>query len=308
MRSLLAPHSHDSTGAVDAALESSEQGIRALKVSLVGLLATAALQGMVVAFSGSVALLSDTIHNLADAGTAVPLWLAFWLGRLPANRRYTYGYGRAEDLAGLFVVLVIAASAVVAGWEALSRLLHPVAVHNLWWVAAAGVVGFLGNELVAQYRIRVGRTIGSAALVADGMHARTDGLTSLAVVAGAGGVAAGFRLADPLVGLAIMVAILFVLRSTVREVFARLMDAVDPSLVDAAEKALAATAGVEEVAGVRMRWVGHRLHADADLVVAGSASAADAHDVAHRAETALSNAVPKLTRAVVHAYPQAPTG
>jgi cation diffusion facilitator family transporter len=301
--SVFRPHSHDSADSVDSALESSERGIRALKVSLVALLATAVLQGVVVAFSGSVALLADAVHNLADAGTAVPLWLAFWLGRRPANRRYTYGYGRAEDLAGLFVVLMIAASAVVAGWEAVRRLIAPAPVHNLGWVAAAGVIGFVGNELVATYRIRVGRDIGSAALVADGIHARTDGLTSLAVVAGAGGVALGYPMADPIVGLAIMVAILFVLRSAARDVFARLMDAVDPALVDAAERALAATAGVRSVSRVRMRWIGHRLHADADLVVDGFASAVDAHHVAHRAEADLVAAVPKLTAAVVHAYP-----
>jgi cation diffusion facilitator family transporter len=305
VESVFRPHSHDSADSVDSALESSERGIRALKVSLVALLTTAVLQGVVVAFSGSVALLADTVHNLADAGTAVPLWVAFWLGRRPANRRYTYGYGRAEDLAGLFVVLMIAASAVVAGWEAVRRLLDPAPVHNLWWVAVAGVIGFVGNELVATYRIRVGRDIGSAALVADGLHARTDGMTSLAVVAGAAGVGAGFPLADPIVGLAIMVSILFVLRSALRDVFARLMDAVDPALLDAAETALASTAGVEGVTRVRMRWIGHRLHADADLEVDRGCSAVSAHDVAHRAEEALVAAVPKLTAAVVHAYPAA---
>lgn len=300
---MLAPHSHDTADSVDSALESSEKGIRAVRVSLVALLITAALQGAVVLLSGSVALFADTIHNLADAGTAVPLWVAFWLGRRPANRRYTYGYGRAEDLAGLFVVLMIAGSAVVAGWESIARLLNPVPVHNLAWVAGAGLIGFLGNELVATYRIRTGRSIGSAALVADGMHARTDGLTSLAVVVGATGVALGFPLADPIVGLAIMVAILVALRSAVRDVFARLMDAVDPTFVDSAHQALAGTEGVEDVTAVRMRWVGHRLHADADLVVAGSISASQAHVIAHRAEHTLTTVVPKLHTAVVHAYP-----
>jgi cation diffusion facilitator family transporter len=231
------------------------------------------------------------------------LWLAFWLGRRPANRRYTFGYGRAEDLAGLFVVLMIALSAVVAGWEAVRRLLDPVPVQHVGWVAAAGLIGFAGNELVAMYRIRVGRDIGSAALVADGLHARTDGLTSLAVVAGAAGVAAGFALADPLVALVITVAILFVLRSAAADVFARLMDAVDPDLVDRAQAALSTTTGVASVTQVRMRWIGHRLHADADLVVDRAFSAVEAHAVAHRAEAALVAAVPRLSAAVVHAYP-----
>ena len=212
------PHSHDSADAVDPVLESSAQGLRAVKTSLVALAVTAALQMAVVAVSGSVALFADTVHNLSDALTAVPLWIAFVVGRRAANRRYTYGYGRAEDLAGLFIVAMIALSAVLAGVQAVRRLVDPAPVEHLGWVALAGLIGFAGNELVAVHRIRVGRAIGSAALVADGLHARTDGLTSLAVLAGAGGVAAGFPLADPFVGLVITVAILAVLRTAVRDV------------------------------------------------------------------------------------------
>jgi cation diffusion facilitator family transporter len=104
-----------------------------------------------------VALLADTIHNFSDALTAIPLGVAFWLGRRPPDRRYTYGYGRAEDLAGIFIVTMIALSAAVAGWEAVRRLLDPQPIHQAGWVAAAGLVGFFGNEIVAQYRIRVGR-------------------------------------------------------------------------------------------------------------------------------------------------------
>ena len=163
------------------------------------------------------------------------------------------------------------------------------------WVAAAGLVGFVGNELVAIYRIRVGRKIGSAALVADGLHARTDGFTSLAVVLGAGGVALGFPLADPIVGLLITIAILAVLRTAVRDVFRRLMDAVDPELVDAAEAALAAQPGVTGVRSVKMRWIGHRIHADAELDIDPATSLSDAHRIAHDAEHALTHAVPKLS-------------
>jgi cation diffusion facilitator family transporter len=289
---------------VDDALKGSAEGIRAVKVSLVGLGATSLLQLAIVVTSGSVALLADTIHNASDALTALPLWMAFALGRRLPTRRYTYGYGRAEDLAGLFVVLMIALSALIAGYEAINRLLHPAPVHHLAWVAAAGVVGFLGNEVVAVYRIRVGRRIGSAALVADGLHARTDGLTSLAVVVGAGGVAAGWTLADPIVGLVITVTILAVLRTAVRDIFRRLMDAIDPELVDAAERTLAMVPGVVTVRRVRMRWIGHEIHADADLDIDGLTSLADAHRLAHDAEHELTHAVPKLTAAVVHAYPQ----
>ena len=182
MAHTLIPHSHDATDSVDDALESSAIGIRAVKISLVALGVTALAQAVIVVLSGSVALAADTIHNFSDALTAVPLWIAFVLGTRAATRRYTYGFGRAEDLAGLFVVAMIALSAVIAGYEAVTRLIHPVRIEHVGWVAAAGLVGFIGNELVALYRIRVGRRIGSAALVADGLHARTDGFTSLAVL------------------------------------------------------------------------------------------------------------------------------
>ncbi|MGH3606097.1 MAG: cation diffusion facilitator family transporter, partial [Pseudonocardiaceae bacterium] len=200
---LITPHSHDSAEKIDAAMEMSRDGIRALWISLAVLGATAAVQGLVVAASGSVALLGDTLHNVADALTAVPLGIAFLLGRRAATRRYTYGFGRAEDLAGIVIVAIIAASAALAGYQAIGRLLHPADVSHLLAVSAAAVIGFVGNETVARYRIRVGRRIGSAALVADGLHARTDGFTSLAVLLGAGGVAIGWRWADPVVGLAI---------------------------------------------------------------------------------------------------------
>ena len=302
------PHSHDSADSVDAALEASSRGIRAVKISLIGLGITALVQLLVVLVSGSVALLADTIHNFSDALTAVPLWMAFLLGRRAATRRYTYGYGRAEDLAGLFVIAMIALSAVVAGWEAINRLLNPAPVTNLAWVAVAGFVGFLGNEAVALFRIREGKAIGSAALVADGYHARTDGLTSLAVLVGAAGVAVGWAWADPVIGLLITVAILMVLRTAARDVFRRLMDGVDPDTVDRAVAALSTVEGVRAVQQVRMRWIGHELHADAALDVDPCLSLDAAHDVAHRAEAELVRVVPRLTEALVHAYPATSPG
>ncbi|MBW8820198.1 MAG: cation transporter, partial [Streptomyces sp.] len=204
---VLTPHSHETADKLDSALESSARGMRALWVSLAVLGVTALMQAVVVAASGSVALLGDTVHNAADALTAVPLGIAFVLGRRAPTRRFTYGYGRAEDLAGIVIVLTIAASAAFAGWAAIDRLLDPRPVTHVPAVAAAALVGFAGNEWVARYRIRVGRDIGSAALVADGLHARTDGFTSLAVLIGAGGSALGWQLADPIVGLAITAAI-----------------------------------------------------------------------------------------------------
>lgn len=303
VREIFAPHSHDAADSFDSALEASASGIRTLKISLVALGVTAAIQVVIVVFSGSVALAADSIHNISDALTAVPLWIAFALSTRAATRRYTYGLGRAEDIAGLFVVAMIALSSIIAAYESIRRLIHPLQIHNVWLVAAAGLVGFFGNELVALYRIRVGRRIGSAALVADGLHARTDGFTSLAVFFSASGVALGFPLADPIVGILITVAIVAVLRTAVRDVFRRLLDGVDPQLVETAVASLAAQPGVESVHSVRMRWIGHRLHVDAELDVDPNLSLADAHRIAHTAEHRLSDVIPKLDTALIHAYP-----
>jgi cation diffusion facilitator family transporter len=306
-------HSHDAADQIDDALEANAAGRRALGISLIGLSVTAVLQAVVsvtavlqavvVALSGSVALLGDTLHNVADALTAVPLLVAFRLARRPANKRYTYGYGRAEDLGGLFVIAMIALSSVLAAYEAIHRLLHPQQVNHLWAVAAAAVIGFLGNELVARYRIRVGRQIGSAALVADGLHARTDGFTSLAVLLGAGGVALGLPWADPVVGLLITVAILGVLRSAVKQVAARLTDAIDPTIVDQATTAITSVEGVRQIRELRIRWIGHTLRAEVDLTADPNLSITQAHDLAHHAEDHLLANVRRLTAATVHVSP-----
>jgi cation diffusion facilitator family transporter len=285
-------------------LEADSAGRRALVISLIGLAITALLQAVIVVLSGSVALLGDTLHNVADALTAVPLLIAFTLVRRPPNKRYTYGYGRAEDLGGLFVIAMMVLSAALAGYEAISRLIHPQPVTHLWAVAGAAVVGFLGNEIVARYRIRVGRQIGSAALIADGLHARTDGFTSLAVLLGAGGVAIGWNWADPAVGLLITVAILGVLRSAIRQVGARLMDAVDPALVDQATAAIGTVEGVSQIRDLKIRWIGHTLRAEADLSVDPTLTVSQAHDIADHAETHLLAGVRRLTAATIHISPQ----
>ncbi|GAA0564748.1 cation diffusion facilitator family transporter [Paractinoplanes ferrugineus] len=308
VRHLVTPHSHASGEKVDSALEGSRAGLRALWISLVGLGVTAGLQALVVVLSGSVALLGDSLHNVADALTAVPLGIAFWLGRRAATRAYTYGFGRAEDLAGIAVVLAIAASSVGAGWLAVARLLSPREMTHLPWVFAAGVTGFLGNEAVARYRIRVGRRIGSAALVADGRHARTDGFTSLAVVLAAGGTGLGWGWADPVVGLATTVAIAFVLKDAGREVYRRLMDRVEPELVDAAEHALRHVPGVHDVPALRLRWIGHRLHAEAAVVVDAKLTLLAAHEIAADAEHQLTHHVPKLATVTVHVDPDSHPG
>jgi cation diffusion facilitator family transporter len=297
------PHSHDAADSVDSALEASADGVRAVKISLVVLLVTGIAQAVVVVLTGSVALLADTIHNVSDALTAVPLWVAFILGRRRPTRRYTYGYGRAEDLAGVFIVGMIAISAVVAGYESIRRLITPEPVTNIGVLVAAGLIGFAGNELVAVYRIRVGRGIGSAALVADGVHARTDGFTSLAVVIGALGVLVGIPLADPIIGLVITVAILVVLRGAARDIYRRLMDAIDPQLVDAAEASLRATPGVRDVESLQLRWLGHRVRAETGIVVDHHLGIVDAHAIAVDAHHRLLHQVPRLADATVHVSP-----
>ncbi|PZR52413.1 cation transporter [Xylanimonas oleitrophica] len=294
LHEVFVPHSHDAADSIDDALEASGQGIRAVKISLVVLGLTAVAQLAIVAISGSVALLADTIHNFSDALTAVPLWIAFLLGRRVANDRYTHGYGRAEDLAGLFIVAMIALSAVVAGVESVRRLAEPQPLDNLGWVLAAGIIGFAGNEAVAIYRIRVGRRIGSAALVADGVHARTDGFTSLAVVLGVIGVWAGFPLADPIVGLLITAAILVLLWGTARDVGRRLLDGVDPDLTRQARHALEHLDGTSQASDVRLRWSGHRLAVQARLHLAPGTTVAAADQEAAAAEHAIRHALPAV--------------
>ncbi len=296
------PHGH-THGAVDPSLFTTERGIWAVQWSFVGLMITALAQAGIVWLSGSVALLADTIHNIGDASTAIPLWIAFALARRPPNRRFTYGYGRVEDLAGVIIVLTILFSAIVAGYESIQRLIHPRPVSYLGAVAAASLIGFLGNEAVALFRIRVGREIGSAALIADGYHARIDGLTSLAVLLGAIGVWLGYPLADPLIGLVITVAILRIVWDSAVSVFGRLLDGVDPEVIAEIEHAAAHVPGVQEVAEVRVRWVGHRLYAELNVAVAPHLTVAEGHTIATEVRHQLLHHLRYLSNALVHVDP-----
>jgi cation diffusion facilitator family transporter len=285
LHGLFVPHSHDAADSVDEAMESSVKGIRALKISLAVLAATSLLQLLVFLFSGSVALLADTIHNFSDALTAVPLWVAFALSRRAATRTYNFGFGRAEDLAGLFIIAMVALSAIVAEVESVIRIFQPQPLSNLGWVLAAGLIGFAGNEIVAVYRIRVGKEIGSAALVADGVHARTDGFTSLAVVAGVIGVWLGFPLADPIIGILISITIFVLLWGTARDIGRRLLDGVDPALLERTEAAIAPVAPAAST--VRLRWSGHRLHVEVTAPAGPDWTMADLASL----NTAVENAV-----------------
>ena len=308
VRGFVAPHSHHANDSVDQALDSSTEGIRAVTVSLCALLATAALQALVVVASGSVALLGDTLHNTADALTAVPLVIAFRLGRRPPTRHFSYGFGRAEDVAGVIVIALIGTSAVLAASTAISRLLHPQRVTHLGFVMAAAAIGAVGNELVARYRVRTGRHIGSGALEADGLHARTDGITSLLVLVGAIGVALGADWADPAVGLVIAVAIAVVGWQAARRIFGRLLDAVDPSTIDQIREVAATTPGVVSVSEVRARWMGHRLQAQVRLGVEGTLSATKAHGIAEDAHHRLLHEVSNLSDAIIHVDPEGTGG
>jgi len=293
-------HSH---GAVDPSLVTSERGIWAVKWSFIGLFITALIQVVVVVLSGSVALLSDTIHNLGDAATAVPLGIAFALSRLRASRRFPFGYGKAEDLAGVIVVLIILVSAIVAGYQTIDRLFNPQPVGYLWAVVAASMIGFIGNEVVAIFRIRVGRQIGSAALVADGYHARTDGWTSLAVLLGAVGVWLGYPLADPVIGLLITVAILGIVWQSGKTVFSRLLDGLEPEVIDEIRHAAGQVPGVENVAEVRARWSGHELHAEVNVAVAADLTVAEGHAIAREVNHQLLHHLRYLRGAVIHVDP-----
>lgn len=300
---------HDHThGAVDATLLTSERGIWAVKWSFFWLFLTAVFQIIVVLLSGSVALLADTIHNFGDAATAIPLWFAFALTRRKATKRFTYGYGRVEDLAGVAVVVTILFSAIVAGYQSFERLLHPQNIGYIWMVALASIIGFLGNEAVALFRIKVGKEIGSVALIADGYHARVDGLTSLAVLVGAIGVWLGFPLADPIVGMLITIAILWIVWDSGKSVFIRLLDGVDPEVIDEIRHAIEHVDGVRDVAEIRVRWLGHRLHAEINIAVDSHVSVDKGHEIAYEARHQLLHHLKYLSNATIHIDPAHASG
>ena len=293
-------HAHDH----DAPLaDTGAAGVRASKVSLAGLGVTAALQAVLVVFTGSVALLSDTLHNLIDALTSVPLWIAFALGRRSESRKFTFGLGRAEDLAGLVVVAAIAVSAGGVAWESVRRLFDPRSLDHIPWVIAAGLIGAVGNELVAEYRIRVGRRISSETLIADGQHARADAFTSLAVIAAGVGAALGADWVDPAAGLVVAGMILVLLRHAGTRVFGRILDAVEPSLVDRTERVAASVEGVASVGGIRMRWHGHRMLITLVAAVDPDLTVRQGHEIAQAISHDLIHAFPFTVDALVHIDP-----
>lgn len=293
-------HSH---GVVDATIATTARGIWAIKWSFVGLAITALIQIFIVVLTDSVSLLADTIHNIGDAMTAVPLWIAFLFARRAASRRFNYGFGRVEDLAGVAIVLVIAFSAAVAGYQSIERLINPREIQYVGAVAAGGAIGFLGNEAVAIFRIRVGREINSAALIADGQHARIDGLTSLAVLVGAVAVWAGFPLADPIAGLLITAVIAKIVVDSAKSVFGRMLDGVDPQVLDEIEHLAAHAAGSDVPVRARARWIGHRLQTEVHIGIAGGKTVAAARALEMRVAEEIRAHISYAGRILVIARP-----
>ena len=287
-------HTH---GVIDPTIATTAKGIWAIKWSFVILAITSALQLVVVYFSGSVALLADTIHNVGDAVTAIPLWIAFMLARRKPSKTFTYGLGRVEDLAGIAIVLIILFSALFAGYQALDRLYNPQAIQFLGWVAAAGLIGFIGNEAVAVFRIRTGREINSAALIADGYHARTDGFTSLAVVLGALGVWLGYPLADPIIGLLITIAIFGIVWQSSKAVFTRMLDGIEPAVIDEIQHVAEHVKGITGVGQIQARWIGHRQQVDMAIAMPPSATVGETQSVIAELQSQLFAHLPALSAA-----------
>ncbi len=293
-------HSH---GTVDATLFTSQKGLSAVMTSSVILFVGSIFQLIVVLLSGSVSLLSDTIHNFGDGATAIPLSIAFLLGRKKPTARFNYGYGKAEDLAGVTILIFMLASAGYAAYVSINRLFHPYSPTHLWVVAIASLVGFGINEGAAIFRIRVGKEIKSEALVADGKHARIDGVTSLAVLIGAFGTYLGFPIVDPIVGLFITALILHTVWESATPVFTRLLDGVDPKIARQVRYAIEEVKEVKEIRSTHIRWLGHMLSVEATICVDPNLTVAQGHTIGEKVHEELHEHFPHLTHLAVHVDP-----
>ena len=293
-------HDHSHTDlAGDSAFLDNQLAIRTVWLALLALGLTTALQVVIYVASGSVALLADTVHNLGDALNSIPLLVAFYIARRVANRRYTYGYGRLEDIAGVFIVISIGFSAAYILYESIQRLLNPLPLENLEWIALASVVGFMGNELVAIMQIRVGRRIGSDAMIADGQHARVDGLTSLAVLIAVVGTLIGLPILDPIVGIVIAFAIVGITWNAIKAIWYRMMDAVDPHLVEHVEAHVKELDGVVAIETLRLRWVGHRMYGVMTVQVSAETALAETQNIVRAIQHEASHIVPQLEELTV---------
>ncbi|MGH7903957.1 MAG: cation diffusion facilitator family transporter [Candidatus Dormibacteraceae bacterium] len=280
----------------------SRDATRAVIVSAT-VLAIASAAEFAAAFAGhSAGILADALHNAGDVLTTGILLGSFALARRPATRRFTSGYGRIEDVATLLIVLVIVGTAALAAVESALRLFNPTAYPNVAWSLIAAAIGIVANLGAAQYKIGTGRRILSTALEADGVHSRIDSLVSLGALIGIAVAHFTFPPADPIAGLAITAAILYVLAGTVRELFLRMMDAVDPSLVDELTAAAGEVPGVLGVHDVRVRWVGRELMAVVHIDCEPDSSLRAAHDLALKVEHEVEHHVPAV-RVDIHMDP-----
>jgi cation diffusion facilitator family transporter len=300
-------HGHEH-GRIDADLYGNRAGLRAVQISTAGMLLVAAIQFAIAWIGGSAGLFADALHNFGDVFTTIALWIAFVISNRAANQRYTYGYYRAEDLAGVFIVLVIVASAAASAIESMQKLISGNIPTQIYLSMAAALVGVAGNELLAQYKISVGKRINSIPLIADGHHSRIDGLTSLAAFVGLVGVKLGFPKADPIAGIAITIVIVTIVFSTSRSVLQRLLDAVDPHIVPSIITSALAVPGVEDVADVRARWVGHTLHIIMNIEVDAELTLSKAHAIAEEVRHRLFHDIKGISEVVIHTDPSSASG
>lgn len=280
-----------------------EKATKILLLSLIGLIITATIQMIIFTYSGSRALLADTIHNYTDAFTSVPLWLAFVLSRRLPTKRFSYGFNRSEDIAGLFIILVISASTIVAGYASIQGLIYGEVMTHVTMVSLAAIVGFVGNEIVALFRLSMGRKIGSAALVADGQHARLDGFTSLAILLGVVGTWLGYPQVDSIVGLLITATMVFIVIKMSYTMITRIMDGVEPKMIDQISSSAETVPGVVRVKDVKARWFGHDVLAELSIVVNSNISVKDGHEIACKVMEQVQTQVQRLTSLQVHVDP-----
>jgi cation diffusion facilitator family transporter len=300
-------HGHEH-GRVDADLYGNRAGLRAVQISTAGMLLVSAIQFAIATIGGSAGLFADALHNFGDVFTTIALWIAFVISNRTANQRYTYGYYRAEDLAGIFIVLVIIASATASAVESVQKLISGTTPTQIYLSMAAALVGVAGNELLAQYKISVGKRINSVPLIADGQHSRIDGLTSLAAFVGLVGVKLGFPKADPIAGIVITIVIVTVVFSTSRSVLQRLLDAVDPHIVPTIITTALAVPGVEQVTDIRARWVGHTLHVVMNIEVDAELTLSKAHAIAEEVRHRLFHDIKGISEVLIHTDPSSASG
>ena len=295
-------------GKVDADLYGNRAGLRAVQISTAGMFLVSAIQFAIAWIGGSAGLFADALHNFGDVFTTIALWIAFVISNRAANQRYTYGYYRSEDLAGIFIVLVIIASATASAVESIQKLTSGNIPTQIYLSMAAALVGVAGNELLAQYKISVGKRINSVSLIADGHHSRIDGLTSLAAFIGLVGVQIGFPKADPIAGIVITIVIVTVVFSTARSVLQRLLDAVDPHVVPSIITIASAVTGVEEVTDVRARWIGHTLHVAMNIEVDAELTLSKAHAIAEEVRHQLFHHIKGISEVLIHTDPSSASG